>query len=335
LSTQKTIISIFISITISVSILLLFVNYYDQTIISVEKNSILNQNGTNFYSKLSNSNNEKIFLIGSSQIGRFNETNIQYLLYENDQNYEVYNLAISGDTPNKRLNTIDLVLKYQPSLIVYGIGYRDFADVQILSEIDKPDSILPDPENISTLIITSFENYLEFDLELIKSPKTITIKLIKQILGQKDPPKNLHDRPNSPFYHTSDSNSIILNNFELKRSMAAFPYKLDSINPLNENKDVDALKEIINKIQAQKINLIIITIPYSQYYLETVTQHNENEFDLIIDYLSDELDIEIYKFHKNFTNKNIWNSNDHIAVGNSSITPNVELTKIISNFIGE
>jgi hypothetical protein len=45
--------------TISVSILLVVVNYYDQSDMSMEKNSILNENGTNFYSDLSNSNNKK------------------------------------------------------------------------------------------------------------------------------------------------------------------------------------------------------------------------------------------------------------------------------------
>jgi hypothetical protein len=107
--------------------------------------------------------------MGSSQIGRFNETNIQYSLLENDLNYEIYNLAVSGDTPKKRLDTIDLILKSQPSLIVYGVGYRDFADVLSLDQIDKPGSILPDPENISTLIFTSFKNSFEFDFELLKS----------------------------------------------------------------------------------------------------------------------------------------------------------------------
>lgn len=333
MSTQKTIFSVFFSIIISISIFLVIMNNHDQSDIFIEKNSKLNKNGIDFYDNLSNSNNNKIFLLGSSQIGRFNETNIQYSLLEKNLNFEIYNLATSGDTPKKRLDTIDLILKSQPTLIVYGIGYRDFTDVLTLDQIDKPVSILPDPENISTFIFTSFKNFFEF--ELTKSPKTTTIKIIKQIIGEEDIPKNALNRPNTPFYHTDDSNSIILNDFELKRSMSAFPYKLNSITSLQENENVYALQEIIDEIYAHKINLIIITVPYSQYYLETITDHNKNQFDLILDYLSNELEIKVYEFHNNFTNSNIWNSNDHIAVGNSSIIPNVELSNIISKSIEE
>jgi len=329
LNIKNTILSIFLALVISFLFLIFITESYSQAQFGDEKNNISNQD-LDFYSKIVEEKKEKIFLIGSSQIGRFNETHIQDFLRNRGEDYEVYNLAFSADTPKSRLDIIDEFLELKPSIIIYGIGYRDFADLKLLSELEKPDNILPNPERISTIIFTSIENNTKLDFKSLKSPKSITVKLLKNLIGQEENNASIIIRPNAPFYHIDESNQLILNDYELKRSMAVFPYKLDSIEPIGTNDYVKSLKEIINKIQSKGITLIIVTTPYSQYYLDEISEKNKIQFDLIINSLSNEYKISIYKFHNKFVNENIWNTNDHIAFGGSNILPNVELAKIIS-----
>lgn len=293
----------------------------------------LSDNPMEFYSELSKLNDHKIYLLGSSQIGRFNETYIQNYLKDNNQDFQVFNLAISADNPEQRLRSINSILQSRPSIIVYGIGFRDFTDLNLISQIDKPDTVLPEPEKISNTIYSTIVEYINYDLEKFKSPKSSTVQFLKLFLSQEKGKTGLLNRPNAPFYQTDKSNMLILNDYELKRSMSSFPYKLDKIEPVNDNKNVESFKDIIDTILKQKIMLIIITIPYSQYYLDTIPENDKQEFDNIIKDITLNFDVPIALFHYKYANFTIWNSNDHIALGGSEISPNEETSKIILDII--
>jgi len=293
----------------------------------------LSDNTMEFYSKLSKLNDHKIYLLGSSQIGRFNETYIQNYLKDNNQDFKVFNLAISADNPEKRLRSINSILQSRPSIIVYGVGFRDFTDLILISQIDKPETVLPEPAKISNIVYSIIAKYINYDLVKFKSPKSSTVQFLKLFLSQEKEKTGLLNRPNAPFYQTDKSNMLILNDYELKRSMGNFPYKLDKIKPINDNKNVESFKDIINKILEQKIMVIIITIPYSQYYLDTIHENDKQEFDNIIKDITLNFDVPIALFHYKYANFTIWNSNDHIALGGSEISPNEETAKIILDVI--
>ncbi len=118
----------------------------------------------------------KIFLLGSSHIKPLNTTYIQEQLSKNNQDFDVYNLAIGGDSPQERLKSLDLLISSKPKIVVYGIAYRDFMD-QFPSGYSesKPISILPDPRDFFNEISAKlFSNY---DLGFIENPKLVTLTL--------------------------------------------------------------------------------------------------------------------------------------------------------------
>jgi len=63
--------------------------------------------------------------LGSSFVVRINQTHIEESLLSNGKYYDVYNLGIPTDLPKKRIESLDLILKSKPDVIVYGIGFRD------------------------------------------------------------------------------------------------------------------------------------------------------------------------------------------------------------------
>ena len=331
-SNYKIIITVFIAIIISFFLLFIMIESTNENQLSIGTNN-LSENTAEYFSKLTKLNDQKIYLLGSSQIGRFNETFIQHYLKNNNQDFKVFNLAISADTPEKRLNSIDLIIKTRPSIIVYGIGYRDFTELNFIPIIDKPNTILPDPEKISNTFYNTISEQINYDLEKFNSPKSLTVQFLKLIIDQKEEKTSPITRLNAPFYQIDKSNTVILNNFELKRSMSSFPYKLDTIKPIKDNEYVESLKSIISKILEQKIELIIITIPYSQYYLDTIPEKDKREFDNIIQDLEHDFNLQVTLFHYKYANHTIWNSNDHIAYGGKEISPNEDTSKIILDIL--
>jgi len=329
-SLLKTTLTIITAFVVVFSGLFFFVNSYAN--FSPHNNDVifLENSNDDFYSKNLGEEKNKIFLIGSSQIGRLNETQIQEYLYENNKNFEIYNLATSADTPKQRLKSIDNAIALRPDLVIYGIGYRDFADILLLSALDKPESFLPDPEKSFDDIIISLENSVNYDFDRIKSPKIVTIASIKQKLNEdeKIDEGNLI-RPNTPFYRTDQSNTLILNDFELKRAISASPFKLDKIESPEINENVKALREIIRKLQDNKIDIIIFSMPYTQHYLDTIPEEDKLLFESILKKLSDEYGIPLYFLHEKYTESEIWNGNDHVAVGKLVI--NDDIAKLILN----
>ena len=70
---KNTILSTFFALVISFLLLIFITESYSQSQFQDTKNDISKQD-VDFYSKILEEKKEKIFLVGSSQIGRFNET---------------------------------------------------------------------------------------------------------------------------------------------------------------------------------------------------------------------------------------------------------------------
>ena len=330
--TQKTSITIILSLIISFSIVFLVVEFTVEVENDVNKEKFESEQEY-FQSEGFDYSGKKIFLIGSSQIGRFNETAIQENLLLHDLPFNVYNLAKSADTPKQRLKSIDEIISVKPEMILYGLGYRDFGNIILESSLEKPQSILPDPYEQFVNVLKFIEESLNYDFDRINSPRTVTINALKEILEDKAQTRTqLLFRPHSPFYHTDELNTIILNDFELKRSISALPYKLDKISDPASNDDVKAMIKIIKKIQETDIKLIIISMPHTKYYINSITEYNQKQYDPILNIFEEQYSIPLYQFNEKYFDENIWNANDHIAIG-KNILPNIDLSNIILNEI--
>jgi len=321
---KKTILAIIFSFIIAFSSLVFFLNY------SLESEDIfVSQTNSNiiFKEKLDDVK-EKIFLMGSSQIGRFNETAIEKTLAKNGFQYDVFNVATTSDRPTTRLNSLDMILEISPKLVVYGIGYRDFGEIKRISELDKPRSILPDPEIMLSELINVIEKNFNYNFENLRSPKSVTVSNLKKILNETGPLTNQLVRPKAPFYITDESNAIILSDLELRRAMATFPYKFGEIKSIDENKDVSAVIRISEKLEDVNIELVIVTMPYSKYYQDQLGTYNKNQFEKIINYIENETKESVYRLDNKYINALVWNTNDHIAI-RDLFEPNIDLTDII------
>jgi len=90
--------------------------------------------------------------------------------------------------------------------------------------------------------------------------------------------------------------------------------------------------KIIKKIQETDIKLIIISMPHTKYYINSITEYNQKQYDPILNIFEEQYSIPLYQFNEKYFDENIWNGNDHIAIG-KNILPNIDLSNIILNEI--
>jgi hypothetical protein len=159
----KIVTSISLALLISFSLLIFFQYYFqDQTTIRE----------TQFFSRNFDNTTSKILLIGSSHVGMLNVLEIEKIVNQNSNEYEIFNLARGSDTPTKKLKEIPLLLPLNPKLIVYGIGYRDF----INSDSSNNDNFLPEPSKL-------FKNSLDSELDFLNNPKLTTLNVVRNVMG--------------------------------------------------------------------------------------------------------------------------------------------------------
>ena len=214
---KKIIFSVTFSFVISFSLLLVILNYFPDEQISREQL---------FYSKKFSLEDKKIFLLGSSHVGQLNSTLIHEEVQSHFPAYGVYNLSYNGDTPSKRIQTIDKIINLNPEIVLYGISYRDF-------QMDSTkQSMLPDPQQFFN---DFFVNELGINNKL--NPKFIALEIIRKTFSYTGlfPIRELIQIDNSPFFTFYSDQTIILTESELKQQI------LDDVNQLQNLKNMDSL----------------------------------------------------------------------------------------------
>jgi len=290
-----------------------------------------------FFSEHLESNTNKIFLIGSSHIKSLNTTHIQDKLSKNNQDFDVYNLAIGADTPEERLKNLDLLILSEPNIVVYGIAYRDFMIQSLPGQLDNEYVFpLPDPNFFfNTQIKDLFSNY---DLDFMENPKLVTLTALK--LFENDLKKSLRDEtPNLlvyPYPNTffkENENDVPLTDFELKNMFFAVGATFNPIGDYNKNVNVISFKKIINKLQENDIKTIIFTTPQSKYYLNAMSSSSKNTFEDLLDHLEKNFNVKIYPLQDKYQNLEIWSDPQHVAIFNNTQIYSNDIAEIILNEI--
>ena len=338
----KILITIIISILFSYSILFYFlypeVFNNDQHFENDEfQFNTLNYKLDNFFLEQQNISVDKLFLIGSSHVGRVNSTFIEnqlissYTLYSKDFNLSnnlkinstfnspvVYNLAIAHDTPKERIKHFDKIIESNPELIVYGIGYRDFTSIISKKSFGSPDHLLPSPDFIIPSLQNQIENQLGFSLAKFTTAGIDSIKAIKKIVGMKVIEIEIEMIPdsNQPFFDIRSTHSIILDDNPLKKQNESNPHIFDRMKLYDVNEDVKALEKMIQLSRENDIQFIIYTTPHSKYLNETVDQINKDRFILILNTISKKYDVPIHYLHEKYWGEKIWNDNSHVIMSN-------------------
>jgi len=110
---------IVISVSIAFAIVFLSLFMLDNAFSDPEKKDLL------FYLQ-ENSKNNKILILGSSHVGILNTTLIDEMIFLENADYEVFNLAYSNDKPKKRAEILQQMIFLKPEIVFYGISFRDF-----------------------------------------------------------------------------------------------------------------------------------------------------------------------------------------------------------------
>ena len=332
---MNVIISIIIACVISVGIFSTAIFAYQYTIqdgklIEINETSILEEK---FYSQ--NFIGKKIFILGSSLVSAGNAEDIQKYLLKNEQDYEVYNLAIASDKPIKRLNTIENIIKARPDIVVYGIGFSDIYD-QISMEYLKSEVSLPDPRHFFAEFMWYLEMNTELNFNVLSSTRTVSFGVIDNILQKGVINPRQHEEfmkqdtfVNTPFFTYHEYDRTLMNEKEIEMQIKELP--LTVINPPEKNKNVIALKRTIDILQENNIQVIIFTTPYNKLFYEISPNYDQKAFNVIVEDLSKSSNTKINFLHGKYNNTEIWHAHDHLVVNENTTFYSKDIAKIILN----
>lgn len=283
----------------------------------------------NFYSQHVNTDEKKIFLLGSSQIMELNTTYIEEYLSTIGQDYKVYNLAIAGDNPKERLRTLDMIISDKPKIVVYGISDRDFQTINPVSttRFTKPTSILPDIHDIFDELFFSLEMHSKYDLDFMKSPKLENLKSIRESTRNPVSYERFVPYP-MPFFNITKPQEFITSNLDLKKTNQ-WINSYNPTSPPDRNKNVIALNEIIDKLHENDIKVIVFTTPQQKYRLDDMPNYVKESFNSVLKYISNKSNMTIYSLYNRYADLNIWYDYEHIAVNKNSTIYSEDAAKII------
>ena len=300
---------IIFSFVVSFGLLLLTQNYFQEEPVP---------NGSEFYLQDFSSENELIFLIGSSNIGQLNTTLIHGKVSQKFPQYLVYNLAYNGDMPSERIKTIDEIIKLNPKIILYGITYRDF-EVDLIEK--QP---LFDPQQFFTDLIIN-----EIGIDNKINPKVTTLEIIRKTFSDTGlfPPRESIRLDNSPFFVFTSEQTTLANETELKKQ--GNNQKPINIGSIIENKHVSDLNLIIEKFQKNKIDVIVISTPLHQYSLDQISLETKANFSGILEKIRNIYDVKIYDFSDKYASEDIWANVSHVSYNKKSNIYSDDIADII------
>ena len=307
---KKIVASIIISIVISFGLLLVVQNYFPEERIVKERE---------FYSQDFSSENELIFLIGSSNVGQLNTTLIHEKVSQKFPHSMIYNLSYNGDTPSERIQTIDKVISLNPKIVVYGITY---SDLQAWSVKNHP---LPDPQRFFNDFLTN-----EVGIDNKINPKFTTLEIIRKTFSETGlfPPRELIILDNSPFFPFTSEQITLADEVELKQQ--GDQQQPINIHPITENKHVNNLNLMIEKFQKNKIDVIIFSAPLHQYSLDQISPETKGNFSRILEQIRNTYDITVYDFSGKYANDNdIWANITHVSYNKKSNIYSDDISSII------
>jgi hypothetical protein len=312
-------IAIFTSILIF-SLVILFHQYdiEDGNLTSRSKDKITPHE---FYSQNFNSERKHIFILGSSQVVAINSINIQnYLKSSGYGNYDVYNLAVISDTPYSRANTIDQIISTKPILILYGVSDRDFTLIN-KSSVNNP---LPDPHSSFKYLLKYIKQISPIDIEIFEFPQKSTLEMIISFVSflQGDSLESI-SYPHTPFMKVTEAAFEINSELNYRRTgFATIPLPEENINFI-------ALKESIQKLNSNNIEVILFAAPQSQFYSKFMPIDYENSFNLILNDLQKTTTVQVYDLFDKYAYLDIWSDLTHLSLNPRGNVYTEDITEII------
>ena len=288
-------------------------------------------------------NKKKIYLIGSSQVGRLNATYIEEQVSQTKASFVIYNLATNGDEPLKRINLVQEIIDSKPVMVVYGISFLDVIDelrglgamiiikqdpVTDVIGADKPNSILPDPEKF-------FHKWMNDQTIIDFTNFDISQKNILKIWGlsteqSRDSVFKLNS-PDTPFIKYTKRLNKIIDEKEMKESLNDFQNYGRIFTGYKEGKDVDAMtiKKIITTLKKNNIEVILFSVPIPRGYLDKIDNSDIEIFESVLKEISDEFEVKVYHLYNKYADMDIWYDPIHISMDKTAIGFSSDIAEII------
>ncbi len=250
--------------------------------------------------------NDKIFILGSSHVYAINPVSVSQKLEVNDYEFDVYNLGSPGDDFEERERTLDMIIKNNPKVVMFGIEPRSFESAgRTITEL--PGDPLPQIPSIN-----EFFNTLDLGDKkgIIKNPKFALIRTISSPIEKEI---EEHPYPNTPFLKFDLDASRVSQLDELEKIKPEYVAK---INPIEKNSNLYSLKKIIKKLEKNDIKVIIFVTPHSKFYLDRYPESHANVFQDILNEISREN--KIYSLYEKYAVDNVWHDHTHLAANDES-----------------
>ena len=276
---------------------------------------------------LQDNKNKKILILGSSHVGILNTTLIDELVSVKNPDYNVFNLGYSNDKPKKRTEILQQMISLEPDFVFYGISFRDFGYHQY------EDQFVPK----KSMMIEKIQEMQSIQI----NPKLTTLKAIKSIFEYEDSIKEIDEiipdskviiHTNAPFFPIQSYYTDLASKSDLKRDGNAFIASQIYIEP-EKNEQVENIKVIIKEFQKNDINVVFFTIPHHKFYLDAITPEAKLAFEHILEGTSDEFNVKIYDFQKDYIDFPYWYDLEHIAYVPDAMSYSKEIAEMINSEI--
>ena len=270
-------------------------------------------NNDPFFQKISQIENEKLFIIGGSAVGQLNSTYINKIISDKFSNYTVYNLAYNADIPTQRLNSLESTIFTNPKIVFYGISYWSLSDYYNIGNSNDP-------------LQSLFKNNFEIN------PKATTLNAFRTILGNNTElfSSEKYVSETTPFFPYSEDQMKINEQSKLYLDIERTK-KMVHQNPSNSEQLI-ALQDTIEILQKNKVKVVIFTVPLHQSYLDVIPKNDKIIFNETLENLSQKYGVNIYNFTNSYSNQNIWKDSYHVALNQNSLVYSEDIAQMI---IGE
>ena len=323
------ILTIFLAFLIAFLILFFVLKQNDVVDISMEE--------IQFYENVNKEEN-KIYILGSSQVQAINSTHIESKIGKYLGNYKVYNLAKGSDLPNKRIDSFDLLIDSKPKLVLYGIGLRDiqktppggFAGLVFEETNAKIEKVMPDPKKIIEEEILTEIGFYELGLSFLENPKFVLLNQIRNISEEESISTLSEKKIIFPKIPLMKYDKIMLKTITSKIPESKIPncgYTLE-FGEIFRNEEIVSLNKMIKKLHENKIDVIIFSAPHHKNCIDNLNEKSLKRFDEIIKIIGNNNDINYYYLHNSYRNYDSWYDETHLTFQNSFPYTN-DISKII------
>jgi len=341
----KILFSLFIGFIVSFSIFYftLYSQYEINSISDVEEN---------FYSQSFDSNERKVFILGSSEILSINSTYINEIVSKSYPKIETYNLAIGSDFPKNRIYSMNLITSTKPELVIYGIGFRDFEKITpggsaatMLLKTTTPEPSLIIPSKIIEEDFLSLVGFYNIDFDFLINPKIQTLKMLRSTSSNlsSDELNNQNDTrgfiSNLPLWDFKLIDFDILPwdvtpKSQIEKTVSS-DGKFIQIESPYKDRNVVSLKLIIEQLQKNGIDVIIFSTPHHESVIDSLDPDDLKLFESILEDVSNDYNIPVYFLHNKYGNLNAWFDSTHIAINSKYFHYSEDIAGMIINHVDQ